>query len=293
MGEALRRPLETGRHVSGWARALGKNWFSFALLMPWSAFTVLVFLWLVSSSFRTNQELYSNLWGLPRGLDWANYAKAWGVAHIGAYFSNSLVVVLTSVLATTFLGAMGAYALARIRFPGFTPVFYSLIGGMAVPVQLLLVPLFMVLAKMHLVNKHLGLIIAYTAYLLPFTMFLLVGFFRTLPTELEEAAAMDGASDLLIFWRIMLPLAAPGLVTAAIFNFITVWNEYLLALVLLSKASTWTVSLGLYNLRVVMGSTSDWVSLFAGVVIVLLPSLLIYVTLSDRVISGLTLGATK
>jgi len=270
-----------------------RSWLSYVILVPWCAFTVLIFLWLITASLKTNRELYSNLWGIPSTLTWENFTHAWSVAHIGTYFSNSIFIVAIAMAATILISSMGAYALARISFRGSTFILYSLIGGMGIPVQLLLVPLFMLLAKMHLVNQPLGLIVAYVAYLLPFSVFLLVGFFRTIPMEIEESAAMDGASDFTIFRKIMMPLAAPGLITALIFDFITLWNEYLLALVILGKPKNWTVSLGLYNLNVAMGSTADWVSLFAGVVIIMLPSMLLYIFLSDRIISGLTLGATK
>lgn len=276
-----------------WLRSLKDHWLSYVILVPWCAVTVLIFLWLLTASLKTNQGLFANMWGPPQTLNWENYSKAWRVAKMGNYFTNSVFIVSISVAVTLLFGAMGAYALARIPFLGRTPILYSLIAGMGVPIQLLLVPLFMLLNTLHLVNDHLGLILSYVAFLLPFTTFLLTGFFRTLPTELEESAALDGASDFAIFWRIMLPLSGPGLATAAIFIFITLWNEYLLALVLLSKPAKWTISLGLYNLRVVMGSTADWTSLFAGVVIILLPAMLLYVFLSERVISGMTLGATK
>jgi ABC-type glycerol-3-phosphate transport system permease component len=274
-------------------KKFGRNWFSYLILVPWCAFTVLIFLWLMSASLKTNRELYANLWKLPTNPTWDNFTHAWNLAHIGNYFSNSIVIVAIVMAVTILISSMAAYALARISFRGSTFILYSLIGGMGIPVQLLLVPLFMLLAKLHLVNKPLGLIVAYVAYLLPFTVFLLVGFFRTIPMEIEESAAMDGASDFTIFRKIMMPLAAPGLITAAIFNFVTLWNEYLLALVILGKPKSWTVSLGLYNLNVAMGSTADWVSLFAGVVIIMIPSMLLYIFLSDRIISGLTLGATK
>jgi ABC-type glycerol-3-phosphate transport system permease component len=276
-----------------WYKPLKHHKLSYVLLVPWCTFTVLVFLWLLAASVKTNQELFANMWGIPQSLNWESYAKAWRIAKMGVYFSNSVFIVVISVALTLLFGAMGAYALARIPFSGRTPILYSLIAGMGVPIQLLIVPLFMLLNTLHLINDHLGLIVSYVASMLPFTTFLLTGFFRSLPTELEESAALDGASDFTIFWRIMLPLAGPGLATAAIFIFITLWNEYLLALVLLSKSEKWTLSLGLYNLRVVMGSTADWTSLFAGVVIILLPSLLLYLFVSDRVISGMTLGATK
>ena len=293
MGTATSFPLT--QKLSG-IRLLGsiaRNRLAYMVLVPWSIFTLFIFIWLVFASLKSNSELYANLWGLPQALNFENYAKAWNTAHIGSYFLNSLVIVSSSVIITVLVGAMGAYALARIPFPGNTLVQYGFIAGMGIPIQLLLVPLFMLLNKFRLVNSHLGLVLSYAAYLLPFTVFLLVSFFRSLPTELEESAALDGASDFTVFWKIMLPLSMPGIITAVIFNFITLWNEYLLALILLAKPAKWTVSLGLYNLRVVMGSTADWVSLFAGVIIMSVPVMTLYIFLSERVISGLTLGATK
>ena len=270
-----------------------QNWLSYVVLIPWCLFTIGIFLWLLLAALKTNQELYENMWGIPKTLILSNFSKAWSVAHIGNYFGNSLFVVGVSVLLTLLIGGMGAYALARKNFFGNNVILYSLIAGMGVPVQLIIVPLFMLLNSLKLTNHHFGLIIAYISYSLPFTTFLLASFFRTLPTELEESAALDGASDLIIFWRIVVPISAPAFITAAIFNFISLWNEYLLALVLLGNQDQWTVSLGLYNLRAVMGSTADWTALFAGVVIILIPSFLLYVFLSDRVIAGMTLGATK
>lgn len=274
-------------------RIIACRWLSYAVFLPWCGFTIFIFAWLLYNSLKSNHELFANVWSLPKVLHWENYSKAWNVAHIGIYFSNSIFIVLVSVVVTIILGSMVGYALARISFKGNTTITYSLIAGMGVPVQLLLVPLFMLLNHMHLVDNHFGLILAYVAYLLPFTSFLLIGFFRTLPSELEEAATLEGYSDFSIFWRIMLPLSSPGLITAAIFNFIVLWNEYLLALVLLSSPKRWTVSLGLYNLRVAMGSIADWTTLFAGTVIIMIPAVLVYLFLSERMITGLTLGATK
>lgn len=265
----------------------------YAVLVPWCAFTLLIFAWLVVASFRTNQELYADALGLPADLQFANYDHAWRLSHIGSYFSNSLLIVLASVIIANLLAALAAYALARMHFPGHNLVLFTVVGGMGVPVQLLLVPLFMFLARLHLVGSFPGMILSYVAFLLPFTTFLLIGFFRTLPVELEEAAQIDGCSEIRVFWQIMFPLASPGLVTATIFNFVTLWNEYLLALVILTKPQNWTVSLGLYSLSAVMGSTANWVSLFAGIVIVLIPSMVLYVFLSERVIAGLTLGSTR
>ena len=128
---------------------------------------------------------------------------------------------------------------------------------------------------------------------IPFTILLLTGFFRTLPTELEDAASIDGCSEFGIFWRIMLPLSAPGLLTAAILNFVLIWNEFLLALLIIKKDALRTMPLGLYSLRYSMQYTADWAALFAGVAIVILPNYIFYLLFSDRISSGITLGSGK
>jgi ABC-type glycerol-3-phosphate transport system permease component len=133
----------------------------------------------------------------------------------------------------------------------------------------------------------------YITVSVPFTMYLLTGFFRSLPTELEEAARLDGCSEFNVFWRVMLPLASPGLITATIFNFIALWNEYMLAMVFLNDPNKMPISRGLYGIAESMQYTGDWVGLFAGVVIVMVPTIIIYVLLSERLIEGVTMGALK
>jgi raffinose/stachyose/melibiose transport system permease protein/N-acetylglucosamine transport system permease protein len=143
------------------------------------------------------------------------------------------------------------------------------------------------------VGGHAGLIIVYVSLSIPFTIFLIQGFFRTLPSVLEEAAYIDGCSPMRTFFSIMLPIGSPGIVTAAIFNFISLWNEFLLALTLLNDSQTYTLSIGLYALQGSMQYTGDWVALFAAVVVVTIPTLLVYLLLSRQIIEGLTMGAVK
>jgi ABC-type glycerol-3-phosphate transport system permease component len=149
------------------------------------------------------------------------------------------------------------------------------------------------LSQFRLANSLQGLILTYIAVSIPFTILLLTGFFRTLPTELEDAAAIDGCSEYGIFFRVMLPLASPGLLTAMILNFVTIWNEFLLALLIIKKDALRTMPLGIYGLRYSMQYTADWSALFAGVVIIVIPNLLFYLLFSDRITSGLTLGSNR
>lgn len=265
----------------------------YIVLGAWSVFTIFTFVWLIYSSFKNNQELFANVWKLPSSLHWQNYKTAWVSAQMGTYFINSVWVVGASIVLTIALAAPASYVLARRTFFGNAGIVTLFIMGMAIPQQLLLVPIFVLLNKMHLINTFSGLILVYTAVSLPFTIFLLIGFYRTLPTELEESAAIDGASEFETFIKIMFPLTIPGIITAAILNFITLWSEYMLALVLINDNAKRTLSLGVYNLKNTMTFTSDWVGMFAGVVILMIPSVIIFIALSEKITSGMTVGATK
>lgn len=263
------------------------------LLFLWAGVTIFIIAWVVLNSFKTNPQLFTDPWGIPKPVNTQGYVHAWSVAKMGSYFANSLIVVSISVFVTVFIAAMAAYVLARFEFKGSKQLLYTFIGGMGIPIQLLLVPLFMVLRQFRLLDSRLGLILVYVSISLPFTVFVLTGFFRSLPTEIEEAAAIDGCTEFQIYWKVMLPLASPGLVTAAVFNFVTLWKEYLLALILLINPDLRTLSLGMYNLKTTMTYTADWTALFAGVVIMMVPSLIVYLLLQRFIIEGLTLGAVK
>jgi ABC-type glycerol-3-phosphate transport system permease component len=268
----------------------------YAVLILWSAITILIFAWLVESSFKTNREVFGSPWALPQ-TPWAaaaaNYSKAWAASHMNIYFVNSVIVSIVSVVLVVLVSAPAAYAISRVEFFGKTAVTYYFIGGLGLPIPLILIPLYVLLAQLHLANSLQGLIVTYVAVSIPFTILLLTGFFRTLPTELEDAGAIDGCSEFQIFYQVMMPLAGPGLFTAAIFNFVTIWNEFLLALLIINNDKLRTMPLGIYNIRYTMQYTADWSGLFAAVVIVLIPSFIIYVLLSERIMSGLTLGSGK
>jgi ABC-type glycerol-3-phosphate transport system permease component len=212
---------------------------------------------------------------------------------MGQYFLNSVIVVGAAVCLILGVSAPASYVLTRIQFPGVKWLTNLFIAGIGIPYPVLFIPLFGMLAAFKVVDTLPGLILVYVCLSIPFTVFLLNGFFGNLPIELEEAAALDGASPYRTFLQVMLPLVSPGLLTAAIFNFIGLWNEYLLALIFITSAEKRTLSLGLYALQGSMTYTGDWVGLFAGVVIVMLPTILLFVFLSEKMISGITLGAVK
>ena len=266
---------------------------SYLLVGLWSLFTVFVIGWVALSSLKTNREVFKEAWALPNELHFENFAKAWSVVRLGDYFLNSTVVVLSSVVLILLVSAPASYILSRVKFKGRSLITMIFTAGMGVPYPLLFIPLFVILASMKLSDSLFGLTIVYVSLSIPFTVYILTGFFGSLPTELEEAAIIDGCKDYQVFFKVMLPLASPGLITAAIFNFIGLWNEYQLALIFINSAPKRTLSLGLYSLMNAMQYTGDWVGLFAGIVIIMVPTIILYIFLSEKMIAGITMGASK
>ncbi|GLZ62229.1 carbohydrate ABC transporter permease [Micromonospora sp. NBRC 107095] len=276
-------------------RELGvANTLSHGFLLIWGLLTVLPLLWMFISSFKTNGEILADPWSLPGALHLDNWARAWTGAHIGRYFLNSMVVVAGSVSLTMLMGATAAYVFARYEFRGRQVVYYLFVGGLMFPVFLALVPLFFVVRNAGLFNTWLGLILVYAAYSLPFTVFFLTAFFRTLPTSVAEAALVDGCGHFRLFFRVMLPMARPGLISVAIFNFLSHWNQFLLPQVLLQgDESKWMLAQGLFALSVSQGYAGDYARLFAGLSIAVLPVLAVYVAFQRQVQAGLTAGQLK
>ena len=262
-------------------------------LLLWCFFSIFVFCWIILCSLKTNKEFFKNAWGLPKIAQWVNYQNIFTSYHLGRNLWNSVEIVAISVFFIVFISAPAAYVLSRCRFPfqSFLQKLFTV--GMGVPFQLLLVPLFFQMFKMGIVGTKLSLILIYIALSLPFTIFLIHGFFRSLPSVLEEAAYIDGCTPAQAFFHIMMPLGRPGLVTAAIFNFISLWNEFLLALTFINNSDDYPISVGLYALQGSLQYTGDWVALFAAIVTITLPTLVIYLFLSRQIIEGLTLGAVK
>lgn len=266
---------------------------SYLFLSLWSIFTIFTLLWIVVASLKSNRELFRSVWSLPDTLHFENYVKVWKLFNLSIYFRNSLIVVPISVLIILVFAAPAAYVLARSSFRGREFLTNFFVFGIGVPFVILLIPLYSLLTKIHLIDTFVGLILIYISLSLPFSIFILYGFFRSFPSELEEAAAIDGCSPFWTFFKIVLPISTPGLVTVSIFNFIGIWNEYLLALVLIRGENKRPLSLGLYALQSAMQYSGDWVSLFAGVIIVLLPCLIFFMLMSERIMEGLTVGAIK
>jgi ABC-type glycerol-3-phosphate transport system permease component len=268
----------------------------YAILVVLSAFTIGLLAWVVLGSLKSNIEIFGSPWSLPsdpiaNGIK--NYSTAWTRAHLGDYFVNSVVVTGASVAMIIAVAAPAAYVLARMTFIGRSALSYYLIAGLGVPHVLIVVPLIVLMTDLHLVNTLPGLILVYSAVNVPFAVLLLTGFFRSLPRELEDAAAIDGASRFTTFFRVMLPIARPGIGTAAVFAFVEVWNEFFLALLLIRDGELRTMPLGIYSLKTAMTMTANWAGLYAGVIILILPATIVFLLLADRMMRGLSLSAGK
>ncbi|NGO67044.1 carbohydrate ABC transporter permease [Streptomyces boncukensis] len=270
------------------------NVFSHAFLVVWVVLAAGPLVWVAVTAFRSSGDILSDPLGLPSTLHWENFSNAWTEAKIGRYALNSLVILAGSLTGTMLLGSMAAYVIARFTFPGNRFIFLLFAGGMMFPVILALVPLFTIMDNLSLLDTRHGLMIAYIAYSLPFTTFFLTSFFRTLPTGVQEAAMVDGASHTRTFFQIMLPMAKPGLVSIGIFNFLGQWNQYLLPLLLNNESEdNYVLPQGLASLAVSQGYRGDWGALFAGLTIAMLPVLVVYAVFQRQVQAGLTAGALK
>lgn len=262
-------------------------------LIIWAILVIFPFLWMVMTSFKTDQEIFFSPWKWPHALQWDNFSRAWTAASIGRYFVNSIIVVAGSLTLTLLLSAMASYVLARYVFPGRNIVYYTFLIGLMFPVFLALIPLFDIVNRFHMLGTFQGLILVYAAYSFPFSIFFLTSFFRTLPSEVAEAAIVDGASQYRVFFNIMLPMARPGIIAIGIFNFLGQWNQFILPLVLNPDPNHYVLSQGLAFLAIQQGYQSDWSALFAGLTITTIPTLVVYILFQKRLESGLTAGALK
>ncbi|QPC91790.1 carbohydrate ABC transporter permease [Mesorhizobium sp. INR15] len=271
-----------------------KKLLAYLILGAWSGLSVFLVVWVIMASLKNTRGLFGQPWSLPTSPVFENYVKAWVSNRFEHYFLNSFLVVSCSVVALLLVAVPAAYVLSRGQFKGRKTLLNFFIFGMGVPIPLLFIPLVVLTTELGIVDTLVGLGIVYVSIALPFTIYVLQGFFSSLPSELESAAIIDGCSDWQVFWHVMLPLAAPGAATVAILNFVALWNEYQISLVLINSPENRTLSLGIYSLITSMQySGGNWPGLFAGVTIVMVPTVALYIFLSERMISGITMGGVK
>ncbi|WP_240230727.1 carbohydrate ABC transporter permease [Devosia lacusdianchii] len=246
---------------------------------------------MVFSAFKSTQQIFTAPFSIPDFANLINFAKIWTETNFLQYLLNSFVITGASMALILTLGTMAAYALARYEFFGAGFILMFFIAGLTLPLKLAIIPLFMLMRDLGILNNQLSLIFVYTAMGLPSTVFIMTGFIRTLPNELEDAARMDGASEPRIMWAIMLPLVRPAMVIAGIQNVVPIWNDFFFPLVFIQNDALKTLPQGLTTF---MGEyATDYGVLFAGLTLSAAPIILIYIVLSRQFISGMTSGAIK
>lgn len=261
------------------------------ILMIATLIFVFPLVWVFYNSFKSNSELFANPWNLAQNFSLENYIYAWKQANIGRYFLNSVIVCGISLVLCLILSSAAGYALTRLKWKLSDTVLMIFLVGMMIPIHSTLIPLFLMFSKMGIINSHLSLIVPYTVSGMPIAIFIMTGFLKSFPAEIEESAVIDGASMLTVFFHITLPVAKPSIATVAIYTFVSMWNELNYALVFLSDQRKMTVPIGLNAFK---GQYStNYVALFAAVMITILPSLIVFSVFNKQMIEGMTSGAVK
>ena len=267
---------------------------AYLLLTLWAVFTVMLIGWVLFASLSTSSEIFSeHMFKFETGFHFENYIKAWKTQKVSVFFMNSLLYTLVSCTLIVLIASPAAYVLSRFKFKGNMFLQNMFASALGIPIIMIIMTLFGLASMFKLTNTRALIIFLYIAVNVPFTLFYLLAFFKNLSTTYEEAAAIDGCPPIRTFWTIMFPLVQPGIITVSIFNFITVWNEYFMSLIFANKISVRSVAVGLYNMISAMRYTGDWGGMFASVVIIFLPTFVLYLFLSEKIITGVTGGAIK
>lgn len=275
----------------GLVGTLGRDGLLQVLLVANTVLMLFPIVIMVLSAFKTNAQIFTSPFAIPDFGHLQNFVAIWTETNFVRYLANSFLITGSSLALILILGTMAAYAVARYEFFGSAVVLLFFLAGLTVPLKLAIIPLFILMRDLGVLNNQLSLIFVYVAMGLPSTVFIMTSFLRTLPSELEDAARMDGASELRIMVRVMLPLATPALVIAAIQNAVPIWNDFFFPLIFIQNDSLKTLPQGLTTF---MGEyNTDWGVLFAGLTLSAAPITLLYIVLSRQFINGMTQGAIK
>ncbi|WP_343250184.1 carbohydrate ABC transporter permease [Diplocloster hominis] len=264
------------------------KWF---LILFFGIYTLFPLVWLFVTSLKTNAEYFDNPFSLPAVIQFQNYVNAFSQANLGRMIVNSITVSVIATFINIMAAAMASYAISRYQFKGKEAIFAMFSAGVMVPLNALMVPYFTIFSRAGLLDSLNSLRILYAAIGLPMSVFIVRGFMDSFPKEIEEAAYVDGCGFYGRFLRIVLPLTKTGLVTAATFQFLTCWNEFVYANLLTSSPATKTIQIGIRYFT--NQFTTDYVSMYAAIVIAIIPSIIGYMLFQEQIISGLTSGAVK
>lgn len=271
------------------------------------AFSILIpIIWVFMSSLKTNPEFYQNPWKLPKSFYIENFKDAWQAANMGEFFLNSVIVTFLGLAILLLIALPAAYILARMEFRGKSLVQTILKAGLFVNLSYIVIPIFMLLRDVDrmvnksgilsggfMLNNRFVLALIYAATAIPFTVYLLTNFFSSISKSYEEAAYIDGAGYFRTMVDIMIPMAKPAVITVVLFNFLSFWNEYILALTLMTDESKKTLPVGLINLQQAARGAANYGRLYAGLVIVMIPTLIMYILVQKQLTEGMMVGGDK
>ena len=260
--------------------------------------------WVMVASVKETIEHYGNPWALPTHLHWQNFADAWTKANMGGYMLHSVLITVMALAILLVVALPASYCLARFKFVGNKLLNTCFMAGLFINVNYIVVPIYLMLSdadkwckttlgQAMLLNNHFVVAVVYAATALPFTIYLLSSYFATLPHDFEEAAYIDGAG----YWRTMLeiifPMAKPSIITVILFNFLSFWNEYIIIKTLVTDRDQWTLPAGLLNLMQAQQSAAEYGPMYAGLVLVMLPVLILYICVQKNLTKGMTVGGLK
>lgn len=267
------------------------NIIAYSVMLIIFVITIYPIIWMVSGSLKDSQEFYNNIWGIPSQIHLENFINAWNQGKLGQKYINSIYVTLCFLILIIPVNCCAAYSFARLKFKGRKTLYTYLLLGIMIPNGVLIIPIFSVAIKLGMVNSLTGLFIIFGAQAVSFGIFLMRSFFIRLPRALEEAAMMDGCTQFTSFLRVILPLTIPGIMTQIIYCGLNVWNEYMLSSVLIRKTELKTLPLGL---EVFINDYNSYLpTMFAALVIVTFPLVIIYLFAQKTFIEGMTAGAVK
>ena len=279
--------------------------FIYVVLFALAISIVVPVAWVFMASIKENSEFYGNPWALPLGFHWENFVNAWNAAKMGDYMMNSVIVTAMALGILLIVALPASYALARFQFKGSKFLNMAFMGGLFINVNYIVVPIFLMLRDGNtwtqinfgegwFLNNLFILALVYASTALPFTIYLLSGYFVTLPHDFEEAAYIDGAGFFQTMWKIIFPMAKPSIITVILFNFLSFWNEYIISMTLMNGMDApKTLPVGLLNLMQAQQSAAQYGMMYAGLVMVMLPTLILYIFVQKQLTQGMTVGGIK
>ena len=279
--------------------------FIYVALITLAVLIIVPVAWVFLASIKQNSEFYGNPWALPAGFYWQNFVNAWNAASMGSYMVNSVIVTALSLALLLVVALPAAYCLSRFQFTGRKLLNTCFMAGLFINVNYIVVPIFLMLkdgdaflkttlGSAMLLNNLFVLAVVYASTALPFTIYLLSGYFATLPHDFEEAAYIDGAGYGATMVRIIFPMAQPSIITIILFNFLSFWNEYIISMTLMSSSTgSKTLPVGLLNLMQGAQAKAEFGRMYAGLVLVMLPTLILYMCVQKKLTQGMTVGGLK